>query len=245
MTVGAIGISGSNMPSISSLDAQIASLKQSAATIPAEEQVFSTATQQEYTMGYAPSNYGMVAQQNVPEKSNSSLAVFSGVGTNKVLEHSLNKSMTNLHVYDDIINSGAKGQLLNQATMGQARAAANANFLTKILGPKLGDIGVVNAALNSVDDVAGASTNALAKTATGATKILRGVPLIGPAIQFGVGLATGQSIAEAGTRTACSTVGAAIGQTLIPIPIVGAVIGGLVGDWVGNKGYNWLKHNLV
>lgn len=221
------------MPSIQEIDSMIEQVKTSSTTqVQSDPQQSAVFASQPY-------------QQEVPEKSNSSLAVFAGVGTNKVLEHSLEKSITNWHVYGDIINSGAKGQLLNQATMGQARAAANANFLTKILGQKLGDVGVVNAALNSVDDVAGASTNALAKTATGATKILRGVPLIGPAIQFGVGLATGQSIAEAGTRTACSTVGAAIGQAVIPIPIVGAVIGGLVGDWVGNKGYNWLKHNLV
>tara|TARA_Y100000114_G_scaffold37506_1_gene33133 strand:- start:248 stop:2134 length:1887 start_codon:yes stop_codon:yes gene_type:complete len=74
-------------------------------------------------------------------------------------------------------------------------------------------------------------------------KILKRFPIIGPLLDFGLGLALGDSLGMAAFTTATSTlfgfIGGAIGS-LIPGPgtIVGGLLGGLIGDQIGRSLYN-------
>lgn len=66
-------------------------------------------------------------------------------------------------------------------------------------------------------------------------------------------LSAGDRIARAGTATVVEggagfvggVAGAAIGQALIPIPVVGAVIGGAVGGWIGGEVGKWANDNFL
>lgn len=91
------------------------------------------------------------------------------------------------------------------------------------------------------DDAANAVAGTATTVAKGATKI----PIIGPAIQTafevpeiiegfkqGRGL---EAIGHSGTEVLGATAGMAIGQALIPIPVVGAVIGGMTGQFLADK----------
>ena len=79
--------------------------------------------------------------------------------------------------------------------------------------------------------------------AKGLSKLLRPffkrIPIFGPLIDFAVSLALGESLGRAAAKSIGAGLGAALG-TLIPIPGVGTILGGVVGDLLGGSVYDML-----
>tara|TARA_S200002703_G_scaffold56401_2_gene49060 strand:+ start:5270 stop:7699 length:2430 start_codon:yes stop_codon:yes gene_type:complete len=79
--------------------------------------------------------------------------------------------------------------------------------------------------------------------AKGLSKLLRPIfkriPVFGPLIDFAVSLALGESLGRAAAKSIGAALGAALG-TLIPIPGVGTIAGGVVGDLLGGSVYDML-----
>ena len=71
------------------------------------------------------------------------------------------------------------------------------------------------------------------------TKGLGRVPIIGGLIDFAINLAMGEPIGRAAAKAVGSTAGAALG-TFIPIPGVGTILGGYLGDIAGGMLYDSL-----
>ena len=67
--------------------------------------------------------------------------------------------------------------------------------------------------------------------------IFKRIPVIGGLIDFVVSLAMGESLGRAAAKSIGATLGAALG-TLIPIPGVGTIAGGILGDLVGGSIYD-------
>ena len=67
--------------------------------------------------------------------------------------------------------------------------------------------------------------------------ILKRIPIIGGLVDFVVSLAMGESLGRAAAKSIGATLGAALG-TLIPIPGVGTIAGGILGDLVGGSIYD-------
>ena len=125
-----------------------------------------------------------------------------------------------------------------------------------------GTRGATNAATGSARQLGtGVASNAAKRTFTkqGAkrlgmfSKAFKKIPLLGPIIGIGIDLAMGETLDRAivgaigaGLGT---TIGAFIGQGLIPIPGLGALIGGVVGagigDYLAKELYGNIAKNLV
>ena len=69
--------------------------------------------------------------------------------------------------------------------------------------------------------------------------IIKRIPIFGGLIDFAVSLMLGEPVGRAAAKAVGSTLGAALG-TLIPIPFVGTVAGGILGDMVGGFLYDAL-----
>lgn len=67
--------------------------------------------------------------------------------------------------------------------------------------------------------------------------IFKRIPIVGGLIDFVVSLALGEPVGRAAAKAIGSTLGAALGS-LIPIPGVGTIAGGIVGDLVGGAIYD-------
>lgn len=108
----------------------------------------------------------------------------------------------------------------------------------------------------SAAKVVSGATNAIAKTAPAVfkrlktfSKVFKKVPIIGALIGIGIDLALGEPLDRAIVGAAGASLGAAlgglIGQGVIPIPGVGAFLGGFVGsaigDWAAKSFYDYLK----
>jgi hypothetical protein len=139
------------------------------------------------------------------------------------------------------ILKGISGGVGSVAKKGVARSATRAAAV--IGGP--GAAKVVSGTTNSIAKTAPAVFKRL-KTFS---KVFKRVPIIGALIGIGIDLAMGEpldrAIVGAAGASFGSLLGAAIGQGLIPIPVVGAAIGGFigagVGDWASKSFYEYLK----
>jgi hypothetical protein len=67
--------------------------------------------------------------------------------------------------------------------------------------------------------------------------ILKRIPVFGGLINFGLSLALGESVGRAAAKSVGMLLGGALGS-LIPIPAVGTIAGGILGDYVGGVLYD-------
>jgi muramidase (phage lysozyme) len=88
-------------------------------------------------------------------------------------------------------------------------------------------------------EAAGMSLTKGARVMKFLSPVLKRVPLVGGLLDFGVSLALGEPIGRAAAKAVGATLGASLG-TLVPIPGVGTVLGGIAGDLVGGAIYDAL-----
>ena len=67
--------------------------------------------------------------------------------------------------------------------------------------------------------------------------ILKRIPVFGGLLNFGISLALGESVGRAAAKSVGMLLGGALGS-LIPIPAVGTIAGGILGDYVGGVLYD-------
>ena len=118
------------------------------------------------------------------------------------------------------------------------RKAAEKRFgkeAIKQLGGKYARSGATNLARRGITSVLGRSGTKLALKFL--RPILKRIPVIGGLVDFVVSLAMGESLGRAAAKSIGATLGAALG-TLIPIPGVGTIAGGILGDLVGGSIYD-------
>ena len=103
------------------------------------------------------------------------------------------------------------------------------------LGGRYARSGATNLARRGITSVLGRSGTKLALKVL--RPIFKRIPIIGGLIDFVVSLALGESLGRAAAKSIGATLGAALG-TLIPIPGVGTIAGGILGDLVGGSIYD-------
>jgi hypothetical protein len=102
-------------------------------------------------------------------------------------------------------------------------------------GRKLAQRGLVKGAQSVVSRAAGAISS---RAVLGFLRpIFKRIPIVGGLIDFVVSLAMGEPLGRAAAKAIGATLGGALG-TLIPIPGVGTIAGGIVGDLVGGSIYD-------
>ena len=95
--------------------------------------------------------------------------------------------------------------------------------------------GAINLARKGVTSVLGRTgTKLVLKTLR---PIFKRIPVVGGLIDFVVSLAMGESLGRVAAKSVGATLGAALG-TLIPVPGVGTIAGGVLGDLVGGSIYD-------
>ena len=103
------------------------------------------------------------------------------------------------------------------------------------MGGKYARSGATNLARRGITSALGRSGTKLALKFL--RPILKRIPIIGGLVDFVVSLAMGESLGRAAAKSIGATLGASLG-TLIPIPGVGTIAGGILGDLVGGKIYD-------
>jgi murein DD-endopeptidase MepM/ murein hydrolase activator NlpD len=121
-------------------------------------------------------------------------------------------------------------------------------FISKIPAMLKGIIGKLPGGqllLKGASKVAGVA-GGLIKGATGFMKggimkflrpVFKRIPIFGGLLDFAISLALGEPIGRAAAKAVGATLGAGLG-TLIPVPGVGTIAGGVLGDWVGGTLYD-------
>ena len=89
-------------------------------------------------------------------------------------------------------------------------------------------------------EAAGMTLTKGARVAKFLSPVLKRVPLVGGLLDFGVSLALGESVGRAAAKAIGATLGAGLG-TLVPIPGVGTILGGIAGDLLGGAVYDALS----
>jgi len=89
-------------------------------------------------------------------------------------------------------------------------------------------------------EAAGMTLTKGARVAKFLSPVLKRVPLVGGLLDFGVSLALGESVGRAAAKAIGATLGAGLG-TLVPIPGVGTILGGIAGDLLGGAVYDALR----
>ena len=173
---------------------------------------------------------------------------FSGVLSN-VIAGAITLGTAMIMFSDDLKGFGGKGSAKGSA--GKTSSSATRRYISrygrkaaekrfgkeaiKQLGGKYARSGATNLARKGITSALGRSGTKLALKFL--RPILRRIPVIGGLVDFVVSLAMGESLGRAAAKSVGATLGAALG-TLIPIPGVGTIAGGILGDLVGGKIYD-------
>ena len=172
---------------------------------------------------------------------------FSGV-LNNVIAGAITLGTAMIMFSDDLKESGNKDKGSSKRKTKDAakrkyiqkygRKAAEQRFgkeSIRQLGGKYARSGTINLARQGVTSVLGrGGTKLVLKTLR---PIFKRIPVVGGLIDFVVSLAMGESLGRAAAKSVGATVGAALG-TLIPVPGVGTIAGGVLGDLVGGSIYD-------
>ena len=139
-------------------------------------------------------------------------------------------------------NSMTGSQLGMQRVMqGKGLAAANeaGNDITKRYAQRYGQKAALKRFGAEGLEAAGMSLTRGARVMKFLSPVLKKVPLVGGLLDFGVSLALGEPVGRAAAKAVGATLGSALG-TLVPIPGVGTILGGIAGDLVGGAIYDTL-----
>ena len=139
-------------------------------------------------------------------------------------------------------NSMTGSQLGMQRVMqGKGLAAANeaGNDITKRYAQRYGQKAALKRFGAEGLEAAGMSLTKGARVMRFLSPVLKKVPLVGGLLDFGVSLALGEPVGRAAAKAVGATLGSALG-TLVPIPGVGTILGGIAGDLVGGAIYDAL-----
>jgi len=120
------------------------------------------------------------------------------------------------------------------AAAGTVDDAAKAAKAAVTVASKADDAAKVASSASKASSAAGLADDAL-KVAGAGSKFLKGVPIIGTALGYGVETALGGDKTEAGVGAAGSLIGGGLGSFLGPI---GTIAGSVAGDWIARKGYS-------
>ena len=173
---------------------------------------------------------------------------FSGVLSN-VIAGAITLGTAMIMFSDDLKGSGGRGSVRGSARKTSSsvtrryisrygRKAAekrSGKEAIKQLGGKYARSGATNLARRGITSALGRSGTKLALKFL--RPILKRIPIIGGLVDFVVSLAMGESLGRAAAKSVGATLGAALG-TLIPIPGVGTIAGGILGDLVGGTIYD-------
>ena len=173
---------------------------------------------------------------------------FSGVLSN-VIAGAITLGTAMIMFSDDLKGFGGKGSVKGSA--GKTSSSATRRYISrygrkaaekrfgkeaiKQLGGKYARSGATNLARKGITSALGRSGTKLALKFL--RPILKRIPIIGGLVDFVVSLAMGESLGRAAAKSIGATLGASLG-TLIPIPGVGTIAGGILGDLVGGKIYD-------
>ena len=173
---------------------------------------------------------------------------FSGVLSN-VIAGAITLGTAMIMFSDDLKGFGGKGSVKGSA--GKTSSSATRRYISrygrkaaekrfgkeaiKQLGGKYARSGATNLARRGITSALGRSGTKLALKFL--RPILKRIPIIGGLVDFVVSLAMGESLGRAAAKSIGATLGAALG-TLIPIPGVGTIAGGILGDLVGGSIYD-------
>lgn len=173
---------------------------------------------------------------------------FSGVLSN-VIAGAITLGTAMIMFSDDLKGFGGRGGV--RSSTGKTSSSATRRYISrygrkaaekrfgkeaiKQLGGKYARSGATNLARRGITSVLGRSGTKLALKFL--RPILKRIPVIGGLVDFVVSLAMGESLGRAAAKSVGATLGAALG-TLIPIPGVGTIAGGILGDLVGGSIYD-------
>lgn len=137
---------------------------------------------------------------------------------------------------DFLLDAGAEGAGRAAGRVGRRGARrAGTRLAIKLGGKKFAQRAIVKGAQNLATKAASAISG---KAVVGFLRpIFKRIPIVGGLIDFVVSLAMGEPVGRAAAKAVGSTLGAALG-TLIPIPGVGTIAGGILGDLVGGAIYD-------
>jgi muramidase (phage lysozyme) len=124
---------------------------------------------------------------------------------------------------------------------GKGLAAANeaGNDITKRYAQRYGQKAALKRFGAEGLEAAGMSLTKGARVMKFLSPVLKKVPLVGGLLDFGVSLALGEPVGRAAAKAVGATLGSALG-TLVPVPGVGTILGGIAGDLVGGAIYDAL-----
>jgi len=139
----------------------------------------------------------------------------------------------------DLLDGGSYfGQSASVGRRGASRIVQRTAL--RLGGKEFAKRGAVKAAQSVVTKAAAAISG---KAVVGFLRpIFKRIPIVGGLIDFVVSLALGEPVGRAAAKAIGASLGGALG-TLIPIPFVGTVAGGILGDLVGGSIYDAIVGN--
>ncbi|QPB08437.1 hypothetical protein [Synechococcus phage S-H9-2] len=137
---------------------------------------------------------------------------------------------------DFLLDAGAEGAERAASRIGRRGARrAGTRLALRLGGRRLAQSAAVRTTQAVVSRVA---TGISSRAVIGFLRpIFKRIPIVGGLIDFVVSLAMGEPVGRAAAKAIGATLGAALGS-LIPIPGVGTIAGGIVGDLVGGAIYD-------